>query len=150
MAEGGSARAIREAMDPAGRLYLIDPYPPGRLGIGLARFTARRVVREVPRGRVIWVRRHSDEAVAAWTEPIDFLFLDGDNSFEGATRDWADWSPHVRVGGVVVRQGARLAPDTWVAADHGPARHVREKIERDPRWTVIDGTDAALALRRVA
>lgn len=147
---GGSARAIREAIDPAGTLHLIDPYPPGRLGVGLARLIARRVVREVPRGRVIWLRQRSQDAVTSWTKPIDFLFVDGDNSFEGVARDWADWSPHIRVGGVVVLEGARLTEGGWVTADYGPARLVREQVEDDPRWAAIDGADAAVALRRVA
>src|SRR5947207_12309655 len=31
VAEGGSAVALREVMDPHGTLVLVDPYPPGRL-----------------------------------------------------------------------------------------------------------------------
>ena len=120
------------------------------MGISLERVTARRFVRGISRGRVVWLRLRSDAAAATWEREIDFLFVDADNSFEGAARDWADWSPHVRIGGVVVLQGARLADDNWVPPDHGPARLLREEIHHDRRWTEIEGVDAVVALRRVA
>lgn len=34
--------------------------------------------------------------------PIDFLFIDGDHSFEGVKKDWEMYSPLVRPGGMVV------------------------------------------------
>lgn len=34
-------------------------------------------------------------------DPIDFLFVDGDHTYEGVKRDWDMYSPLVRKGGIV-------------------------------------------------
>lgn len=41
---------------------------------------------------------------------IDLLFIDGDHSYNGVVRDIAAWTPHVKVGGVVIFHDA--APET--------------------------------------
>lgn len=148
VAEGGSARWIREAIDPGGTLFLIDPYPPGRLGISLARLIARRHVGEIARGHVVWIRKPSAEAAKGWDREIDFLFIDADNSFEGVSRDWRDWSPRVRVGGTAVIGGGRTGAGSWVPPDHGPARLVSGVVAEAQNWEIVDGTESVLAVRR--
>lgn len=48
---------------------------------------------------------HSPEALtavqAALTGPLDFLFIDGDHSYEGAKMDYEMYSPLVRAGGLI-------------------------------------------------
>jgi len=34
-------------------------------------------------------------------EPVDFLFIDADHSYEGCKKDWNAWSPKVKLGGIV-------------------------------------------------
>lgn len=146
--EGGSARSVREVMHPEGTLFLIDPFDVGRLGVSLPRIIARRAVAAVPRGEVEWVRQRSHDASRGWSREIDFMFIDGDNTFEDSSSDWRDWSPHVRVGETIVLQGARVAEDTWVTPDYGPARLVNSVVATAPDWRVIDGVDAAVAVQR--
>ena len=47
VAEGVSARILREVLDPQGALYLIDPYPGSKLPVSMAEVVARRNVRRV-------------------------------------------------------------------------------------------------------
>ncbi len=146
--EGGSAHSIREVIDPEGTLFLIDPFESGRLGVSLPRIVARRTVAAVARGEVVWLRQRSHDVAVGWSREIDFMFIDGDNTYEGSLTDWQDWSPHVRVGGTIVLQGARLADDTWVKPDYGPARVLETAAAHTPGWTVVDGVDAAVAVQR--
>ena len=41
------------------------------------------------------------EAARYWTEPIDFLYVDADHSYEGTLDDLVAWVPHVRQGGLI-------------------------------------------------
>ena len=148
--EGTSAHRLRRVINPTGTVFLVDPFPPGRLGISWPRMIARRVVRTVARGRVIWIRERSEDAAADWDRPIDFLFIDADHTFAGVTRAWEDWSSHVRVGGRVILQGARLEEDSWVQPDNGPARLFDTAIAGDPRWELVDGAGAALVVKRIS
>ena len=67
------------------------------------------------RGKVVWIEKFSHNAVREWTEPIDLFVIDGDHSDTGVERDWNDWSPFVKPGGVVVFHDACLFP----VAGHG-------------------------------
>ena len=37
-----------------------------------------------------------------WNRPIDFLYIDGNHSYEGCKADILGWSPHVRSGGTIL------------------------------------------------
>jgi hypothetical protein len=150
VAEGVSALEMRRVIDPSGTLFLVDPFPTGRLGISLSRLTAHRVVRSAPRGRVIWVRAGSEEAAAGWDRPIDFAFIDADHTFEGVASHWHDWSRHVPVAGKIMLQGARLGEDSWVQPGHGPARFFETAIADAPEWKLVDGAGAAMVVERRA
>ena len=41
------------------------------------------------------------EAARTWTEPIDYLYIDADHSYEAVLADLSAWVPHVRPGGVI-------------------------------------------------
>lgn len=42
------------------------------------------------------------EAAKYWREPIDFLYVDADHSYDGVMRDLEAWVPHVKSGGLIV------------------------------------------------
>lgn len=61
------------------------------------------------------------EAANVWSEPIDFLYIDADHSYEGVLADLLAWVPHVRSGGLIVGDdygnaiypGVKQAWDWW-------------------------------------
>ena len=44
-------------------------------------------------------RGHSLEVASTWSRTIDFLFIDGDHSYEGCSTDLAAWLPFIKQGG---------------------------------------------------
>lgn len=51
-----------------------------------------------------WVVAHqglADKIAATWTQPIDFLFLDGDQSYQGVRTAYDSWIPFLRSDGVL-------------------------------------------------
>lgn len=70
--------------------------------------------------------------------PFDFVFIDGDHTYEGVRADWLAWSPLVRPGGLVAFH------DTWPNRDRhepGVVRWVDELRHHLPsiEWTDPDG-----------
>jgi hypothetical protein len=43
----------------------------------------------------------SHDAAAGWSDPIDFLFIDGWHSYDAVLQDGRDWLPHLVEGGAV-------------------------------------------------
>ena len=148
VAEGGSAWHARRAMDQGGMLHLIDTYPTV-LGLNLSRITARRLVDSVERGGVEWIRARSDEAARNWDLPIDFLFIDGDHSYDAVRRDWEDWSGHVTPGGHVAFHDA-LPEAAWMDDSYGSARFVSELLDSQGPWRLVDHVDSLAVLGRAA
>jgi predicted O-methyltransferase YrrM len=146
VAEGGSAWHARRRMDPDGTLHLIDTYPKV-LGVNLSSIIARRLVESVPGAEVEWIRARSDDAVRSWSEPIDFLFIDGDHAYEAVHRDWRDWHGFVAPAGRVAFHDALLdAP--WMDGSFGSARFVGELIETDRDWALVDRADSIAVFAR--
>ena len=152
--EGGSALELRSVMDPAGTLVLVDPYPPGRLGVSMSRVVAARTVRRSDRGTVRWIRSTSAEAAPWWSGAIDFLFIDGDHSLAVVRQDWELWAPMVRTGGHVALHDARVPPGggdgdrAWIDDAAGPVVLARE-IAGDPGWRLVGEAETTVVFRRL-
>ncbi len=56
------------------------------------------------------IRATSADAAAGWTRPIRLLFIDGDHSYDGVTRDFALWARFVVQGGLVALHDVQSAP----------------------------------------
>jgi predicted O-methyltransferase YrrM len=148
VAEGVSARRLRAVMDRQGTLYLIDPFRPGNVGISFTRMVARRAVGGVRHGRAVWFRKKSYEVAPGWNREIDFLFIDGDHSFEGVSRDWEEWSRHVKPGGRVALHDAVMAKGSWASPADGPARLFENVIARSSEWAVLGSAVSMVVVER--
>jgi predicted O-methyltransferase YrrM len=138
---------FRNLVHEDGEVIGIDPHPPGRLGVSFERWIAEYHVSRVRRARARLIRQFSHDAVTAWSEPVDFLFIDGDHSWDAIARDWNDWSPHVAKDGVVALHDSRSTPGK---ADLDSVRFTADVVRQDPRFEVIDEVDSLTVLRRAA
>ena len=146
--EGVSARILRRSMDPDGRLWLVDPFLPGRVGICWARSIARQEVGREKRGEAVFLEQMSFEAVQGWGTMLDMVFIDADHSFEAVLRDWKDWSPFLVPGGVVAFHDSRVFPGGWVRSADGPPRAVAEILKTETDFDLLEGVDSLTVLRR--
>jgi predicted O-methyltransferase YrrM len=144
---------LREAMAADGTLFAVDPYPPGRLGVSFPQSIAHRQVKRVANGRVTWVRARGGEAARQFPslsrERPEFLFIDGDHSYEGIREDWEGWSPLVAPGGVVALHDSSSSPARPIEGA-GSVIFTRDVIRRDPRFELVEVVDTLTVLRRVA
>ena len=146
---GVNTRALRQAMANDGVIIAIDPFQRsffGLRGYGWARRIAHREVARVVNGRVLWVEDTGASApsradVAAYL-PVDFIFIDGDHSWEGVEGDWNAWSPQIAPGGVVALHDSRNRDGA------GSERFTNEVILKDARFELVATVDSLTVLRR--
>lgn len=50
---------------------------------------------------VIFYNMTSQQLASSWKETIDFLFIDGDHSYEGVKFDYSTFSKWVKLGGII-------------------------------------------------
>jgi predicted O-methyltransferase YrrM len=151
VAEGASAVALRTAMDPAGALYLVDPFHLSRVRtLNFLRRAARRAVSAKAGPKIVWIEDFSHEAVRQWSRPIDFLLIDGDHREAAVEQDWNDWSPHVVENGVVVFHDARIFPNGWTSPDYGPVRFVDRTFRNvaSSPWIIVHEVDSLVTVGR--
>jgi predicted O-methyltransferase YrrM len=146
--EGGTTCRLREVMAPGATLVAIDPYPPGRSGINYQRLIAASEVAAVRNGTVVWLRLTGAEAARApcvLTAPFDFVFVDGDHTYDGLRQDWEGWSPLIEPGGIVALHDS-LLPEGHV--DAGSVRYSSQVVAHDPRFETVDEVLSLRVLRR--
>jgi Methyltransferase domain len=84
-----------------------------------------------------WIEVHRGtelEVAASWSQPIDLLLLDGDQSPSGARAAYERWMPFLKRGGIIVLRNTR---DRKYAEGHdGHRRLVLEEI-RQPHFRDI-------------
>jgi cephalosporin hydroxylase len=101
---GGTFYAHCAVTEADGQVISIDAQPADRRDAMAARFT--RFARGSQEIACIWGDSHSEAARSQVDRvlrgrPLDLLFLDGDHSLEGVTRDFDMYAPLVRSGGIV-------------------------------------------------
>lgn len=144
---GATTRLLCQAAAPGGRVTAVDPFPPGRLGVSFEFAIARREVRRGGGAPCRFIRATSAGALAAWRDPIDFLFIDADHSWDAIAADWQGWTPFVIENGIVALHDSRPLPGRQV---YDSARYTETVVLRDPAWTVVDVADSLTVVRRVA
>jgi predicted O-methyltransferase YrrM len=142
--EGVSARVICNNLKPGGILYAIDPFPPGSIGVSWSLLIARN---QIPSPPGILIRLTSQDAVAQIKGPLDFIFFDGDHSYEGISRDWRDWSDRVVSGGIVCLHDTLIAPNS--PSRLGSHEFFDTVILDDRRFRLENQEGALSVLRRI-
>ena len=151
VAEGVSALAMREVMAADANLYLVDPFHLSRIpALNFTKRVARRAVNSCGSGKAFWIQKFSHEAVVGWNTPIDLLFIDGDHSESGVERDWDDWSPFVKKGGVAIFHDARSFEGGWVRADYGPLKLVDRLFRKggSADWRIAEEVHSLIVVER--
>lgn len=90
------------------KLYMVDHWQPipeyGDV------FTAEKQIRnkgeainvtEFASGRRVILDVPSADAVRQIAEPLDFVYIDADHSYQGVKQDIENWLPHIKEGGLI-------------------------------------------------
>jgi len=92
------------------------------------------------------IKMASHEFRQLWNDKtkLDFLFIDGDHSYDGCHQDWVDWSPLVREGGIIALHDAqgemsgdevKYGHNAFGGVAQVADEHIKGKVEE---WGVVD------------
>lgn len=122
---GVNAECILKNLDIE-RLYLVDPYDSGwrRLGKKAACWEEEAHKRLDKHGKkIVWIKSTAFEAAPKIPRHLDFVYIDGDHSYEAVKKDIAFYYPKVRMGGV-------FGGHDYEAKEPGVTKAVNEFIEQ--------------------
>lgn len=149
---GVTTSLLRSVMAPDGVLLAVDPFPRGRLGISFQRCIARAEVRRITNGSVTWLRATGAQAareyVASDGTLVDFIFIDGDHSYDGLRGDWEAWTGLVTGGGLVALHDSCSTAERPID-DAGSVVFTREVVLRDPRFAVEEVVETLTVVKRL-
>ena len=137
---GVTTSVLRNVMDANGTLYAIDPYPAGRMGFSIQRLIASREIRKSRGAEVQFVRLTGVESAKKFFDDgvlnFDFVFIDGDHSFEGLKGDWECWRRLIHVGGRIALHDSRSSASRDIESA-GSVQFTEQVILKDPSFEVI-------------
>ncbi|MDW8311093.1 MAG: class I SAM-dependent methyltransferase, partial [Verrucomicrobiales bacterium] len=127
-AQGVSAVRIARALAPGGRLVCVDPYSEENPNAQICR---RELARWGVLGRVTFLRGRSVEMAAQIPRGCDFMFVDGDHSYEGLQADWGIVLECLAVDGIACFHDTSV-PVEEPHRQPGSVRFFNEVIRRHP------------------
>lgn len=119
------ARAIRRW---GGTLTCVDTWggavdDPGTPQPWMLLSCVRNMTQAGVSGNIRLIASWTSDAAPWWTEPIDYLYVDADHSYDGVLADLYAWVPHVKPGGLILGDdyGNEMFPgvqDAWDQFEH--------------------------------
>jgi len=131
------------------RLTIIDPLIPDSMEASLIGKFERLSENIQPYGeRAQFRRNYSWNVAQEWKAPLDFVFIDGDHNYQAVLRDFYDWTPFIKKGGILAVHDARMSRPGGAGFHPGPSQMAAERIfGRPDQWEVI-GEAFSLVLAR--
>ena len=121
------------------RLTSIDPIIPDSMEASLIGDVGRLKENVAAFGdRHTFIQDYSHNVIKTFTKKIDFLFIDGDHNYEAVMRDFNEWTPLLKVGGILAIHDSRMSRPGGANFHVGPSRVADERIYADTLgWRVI-------------
>lgn len=139
--EGANSAKIASVLNPEGVLYGIDPFFKGKLGICWYEKIAIKSI-ALYRKRIKLITAFSWEAVNDIPDNIDFIFIDGDHSYEGIKKDWELYTLKLKKGGIIAMHDTSVPGFDPGRASLGSITFFNEVISKDQRFNVIETVDS--------
>lgn len=120
-------------------LTSVDPFIPDSMEASLVGSKDRFLANVQPYGlRSRLIADYSWNVAPTWTEPLDFLFIDGDHKWAAVDRDFTDWAPKLKTGGLLAMHDARMNRPGGATFHPGPSQVAHVRIFMQPEtWQVV-------------
>jgi len=148
---GVNTKTFRQEMADDGIILAVDPFGRSLFGIrgyGWARMIAHREISKMRNGKVIWVEETGEDAVklniVKGLLPVDFIFIDGDHSWDGIKGDWESWHPEVELNGIVALHDSKNTDGS------DSEKYTNQIILKNYNFKEIDRVDRLTILKKIS
>ena len=149
--EGVNTVNIAQRLFKSGKLYAIDPFFKGSLGISYCQKIAYYYAKKNHvLNSIIFIKNFSYNAKDDIPNNIDFIFIDGDHSLSGIERDWNDWSKKIKIGGFIALHDTSIPAHDQLVATLGSYIFFNSFIINDNRFEVVETVDSLNVLKRLS
>lgn len=128
-------------------VYGIDPIIPDSMNTSLIGDENKIKELVTIHPNFTFIKDYSFNVVKDWDKEIDYIFIDGDHTYEAVKQDFEEWYPHVKVGGIISIHDSsanRGGPSFWP----GPSKLADELI-LDSRVEYIETLTALTVFKKV-
>lgn len=87
--------------------------------------------------RWLLLKDYSHNVSKIWVEALDFLFIDGDHTYPAVCRDYDEWVPFLKPGGILAIHDSRMGRPGSPKFHEGPSRLARERVYDQPQWKIL-------------
>ena len=149
--EGYNTALIAESLIEEGVLYAIDPFFKGRLGFSYNKLISHKYLKNLGLyNKIVWIEDFSNLAIDKIPDDIDFIFVDGDHSFDGVKKDFELYSQRLSINGLIAFHDARIFEKGWTKENWGPVKLVNEIIIPSKKWSIIAQVDSLIIVKRIS
>ena len=147
---GVSASVIARALNPSGKLFCVDPWEKdGDKENPCWSVCYREIQKKGLLPRVVFLRGFSHEMEKMMPAQCDFIFVDGDHSYDGIKTDWGIVTRKLSIGGVVALHDTTV-PQAEPHRHYGSVTYFDEVIRHHPQFDWIECCYSMNILQRVS
>lgn len=148
--EGVNTVSFAQHSPSTARIYAIDPFFKGAMGINYGKYIARSLLRRSKvMDKVLFVEGLSWNVADKVADNLDLIFIDGDHSFEGVKKDFEIYNQKLAERGVIIFHDARVFENGWTKEDWGPVQLVNKEIRTSKAWKIIEELDSIVVVGKV-
>jgi len=148
--EGFNTVLIANALDRNGKVYGIDPFTRGRMGLSYCKMiTQYWLHKNKVSEKVNLVEKLSFDAPDDVPEIVDFVFIDGDHSYGGIEKDWTIFSKKVSPKGHIALHDTTAPPFQLWKSNMGSVQFFNDRIRHDSRFALVETVDSLNVLQRL-
>lgn len=143
---GVTAAELAKALPQDAVLFCVDPYFDGQ---AIQSIAVRHLARQGQAGKVRMLQSTAKDVLGHLPEQVDFIFVDGDHSFEGLGEDWEVVRRILRPGGIAAFHDVNPQPDIRPSCE-GAIRGFEEFIRPSPEFRLIETCESLHVMMRGA
>lgn len=148
---GISANIIAKELRPGGLLFCIDPFVKrkGMKNPGLS-IAERDLARNGVSSKVVFLTGFSTdpEIKSQLPNDFDFIFIDGDHTYDGLANDWRIVKQTLTIGGIVCLHDT-LIPSEEPFRNFGSVAYFNKVVKHDEQFKLIDECYSMTVLKKM-